>query len=110
MSKRQLIHYTGVWNNSIIRVQKLNSFDKLLAIYFIVFKYFYNITYKINYAAFIIHIVHGTESHLPKVPWTDCYIIHKRPKLLQSEHNWVNYMDIIDTNTKTINKMKDTCT
>jgi hypothetical protein len=29
-----------------------------------------------------------------KVPWTICYIIHNQPNLLQSEHNWMHYMDI----------------
>ena len=28
------------------------------------------------------------------MPWTICYIIHNQPNLLQSEHNWMHYMDI----------------
>jgi len=27
------------------------------------------------------------------------------PKLLQSEHNWMHYYDILNTNTKTITKI-----
>jgi hypothetical protein len=45
-----------------------------------------------------------------KVSCTICYIIHNLPKLLQSvsEHHWMHNMDILNTNTKTITKMKDT--
>ena len=45
-----------------------------------------------------------------KVSCTICYIIHNLPKLLQSvsEHHWMHNMDILNTNTKTITKMRDT--
>ena len=61
----------------------------------------------------IIQIVHGIEGqiavygldrsincHMDKITMNICYIIQNPTKLLQSEHNWMHYMDIHNTNTK----------
>ena len=42
--------------------------------------------------------------------WHDLFVLVSTSKLHQSEHKWMPCMDILNTNTKTITLMTDTCT